>query len=34
VPNCGHATLQDRAPEFNRQVEAFLQAKAIPALPH
>lgn len=26
VPNCGHATLHDRAEEFNRQVEAFFRA--------
>ncbi len=34
VPDCGHATLQEHAGEFNQQVEAFLQAKSIPALPH
>lgn len=34
VPNSGHATLQEHAEAFNQQVEAFLQAKTIPALPH
>jgi len=34
VPNSGHATLQEHADEFNRQVDAFLRAKAVPALPH
>lgn len=34
VPNSGHATLQEHAAEFNQQVEAFLAAKAIPALAH
>lgn len=34
VPDCGHATLQDRASELNQQVEAFFQAPAISALPH
>jgi pimeloyl-ACP methyl ester carboxylesterase len=34
VPNSGHATLQEHANEFNRQVDAFLRAKTIPALPH
>ncbi len=34
VPDCGHATLQEYAEEFNHQVEAFLRAKNIPALPH
>lgn len=34
VPNCGHATLQEHAAEFNQQVDSFLRAKSIPALPH
>lgn len=34
VPNSGHATLQEHANEFNRQVNAFLRAKTVPALPH
>ena len=34
VPNSGHATLVEHAEEFNRKVDAFFQAKAIPALSH
>ncbi|ALW86680.1 alpha/beta hydrolase [Hymenobacter sedentarius] len=34
VPNSGHATLRDQADEFNRKVDEFFQAKAIPALAH
>lgn len=34
APGCGHAVLQEKAAEFNRQVLDFLQAKAIPALAH
>ncbi len=34
VPNSGHATLQEHAAAFNQHVEAFLQAKTIPALAH
>lgn len=29
VPHCGHATLQERAPEFNQRVDSFFQARAI-----
>jgi pimeloyl-ACP methyl ester carboxylesterase len=31
VPGCGHAVLQEQAAEFNRQVLAFLGAKAVAA---
>lgn len=31
VPNSGHATLQEHADEFNRKVEAFFRAAAVPA---
>ena len=31
IPNSGHATLQEHAEEFNRQTEAFFQAKTIRA---
>jgi pimeloyl-ACP methyl ester carboxylesterase len=31
VPNSGHATLRQHADEFNRKVDEFFQAKAIPA---
>ena len=34
VPNSGHATLQEHADEFNRKVDEFFQASAIPALAH
>jgi pimeloyl-ACP methyl ester carboxylesterase len=34
VPNSGYATLVEHAEEFNRKVDTFFQAKAIPALAH
>ncbi|NML64368.1 alpha/beta hydrolase [Hymenobacter sp. RP-2-7] len=34
VPHSGHATLQEHAGEFNRQVDTFFRAPRIPAGPH